>query len=98
MGSEQGWRGDGNGAGPGGAGPGALAPSWSASSQAWPSPLVLRCHGLEACVVELTLLNALYGHLDAWEQLTHEQFPSHLLLAEPHWNDGSKQGPCSPRA
>lgn len=53
---------------------------------------------LEACVIELTLLDALYGHLAAREQLTCEQFPLHLLLAEPHWSDGRKQGPRNPRA
>lgn len=39
--------------------------------------------GLAACTVGWTLVNALYGHLAAWEQLIHKQFPLHLVLAEP---------------
>lgn len=40
--------------------------------------------GLVACTVGWTFLNALYGHLAAWEQLIHERFPFHLILAEPY--------------
>ena len=76
-------------------GPGTIL--WT-SPQVQPSSLALRAMDLAACVIELTLLNALYGHLAAWEQLTHEQFPLHLLLAEPRWSEGRKQGPCNPRA
>lgn len=66
-----------------GAGP-VLAPSWA--GQLWASVAM----GLAACAVGSTLLNALYGHLAAWEQLPREQFPSHLLPAEAYWSVGGK--------
>lgn len=56
----------------------------------------LHAMDLAACVIELTLLNALYGHLAAWEQLTHEQFPLHLLLAEPRWSKAENKDPATP--
>lgn len=68
-------RGYSNGAKPGGVGPG--APSTILVDQPIGHSLslfALRAMDLAACVIELTLLNALYGHLAAWEQLTHEQF------------------------
>lgn len=69
------------------------APSRWVSPRARPAPAVCR-RGLGARAVESTLSNTLRGGLAAREQLTHERFPSLLLLAEPYWSDSKQQGSC----